>query len=94
MAKRTQFGELNEWVTLLDSGLIEIESVWAKRDYHKDFQLYKDNVTFTVRNRDDVLPGCFVRCDGYDYPVVNIAHLDKNYLALECTLAADLYPPT
>ena len=94
MAKRTQFGQLNEWVTLLDSDRVEIESVWAKKAYHQNFQLYKDNVVFTVRGRTDVLPGCFVRSDGYDYPVVNIAQPDKSYTVLECTLSPDLYPPT
>lgn len=94
MAKRTQFGELNEWVTLLDSDSDEIEQVWAKQKYHQDFQLYKDNITFTVRKRSDIMPGCFVRWNAHDYPVVNVAQPDKSYTVLECTLSPDLYPPT
>jgi len=94
MAKRTQFGELNEWVSLLDADSDEIEQVWAKQEYHKDWQMYKDNITFTVRKRTDILPGCFVQWNGHDYPVSNVAQPDKRYTILECTLAADLYPPT
>ncbi len=92
--KRLNFREMNEWVELLDAEELGIESVWAKVDYHKEHFIYKDNITFTVYSRIDIMPGFFVSWGGYNYPVVNTSQINKDRTVLECSLAPDLYPAT
>ncbi len=90
MAKRIQFADLKELISLKDNSAVLIETVWSKVEYHRSFQLQKDNLLFTVRSRTDILPGYLVDWKGFDYTVQNIAQVSKDFTVIECGLPSTL----
>lgn len=93
MPTKTNFAQLNRWITLYDDLSNEIEQVWAKVDYHKDYQIQKTNILFTVRSRTDIVPTYVVQWGVDQYTVHNVAQVSLDYTVLECALPAGLKPP-